>query len=137
YLTWCKSNNFLSMLAEDTSARRVEEEENAKKALRQTQVNFPIAEKAEVEEPVQPYSDALFREAAIQWLVETNQPIACVEHPSFKKMIDVAARATKGVNIPTRKKTHDAIIQEFKEQMNALSERLNVRVLIFFFFSSC
>ncbi|KAF9538852.1 hypothetical protein CPC08DRAFT_613377, partial [Agrocybe pediades] len=66
-------------------------------------------------------------EAAIEWLVQTNQPIACVDHPSFKKMINIAARATtKGVKIPGRKQTHNTIIKEFKAQMRSLSERLQV-----------
>ncbi|KAF9537426.1 hypothetical protein CPC08DRAFT_604952, partial [Agrocybe pediades] len=105
-----------------------QQEEAEKRRLLQTRVDahFPEAERREVEEPPRPYSDGLFREAAIEWLVQTNQPVACVDHPSFKKMIDVAARATKGVKIPGRKKTHNAIMKEFKAQMTSLSERLTV-----------
>ena len=47
-------------------------------------------------------------------------------------MIEIAARATRGVNIPGRKRTREAIIKTFKEQMKALGERLN-DVCIFMF----
>jgi len=43
-------------------------------------------------------------------------------------MIDVAARATRGVKHLSRKQTRQHIIQLFKDQMKALSERLNVRI---------
>ncbi|KAF9544162.1 hypothetical protein CPC08DRAFT_621334, partial [Agrocybe pediades] len=130
YRTWCKTMNFLSMLPEDTSARRKKAAEDAWQALLQTEVDahFPVADRRvePVPERVPPYTDALFRKAAIKWLIQTNQPIACVDHPAFQEMINVAARATRGVTIPGRKKTRDAIIDEFHAQMNALSERLNV-----------
>ena len=46
-------------------------------------------------------------------------------------MIEIAARATRGVNIPGRKRTREVIIKTFKEQMKALGERLNdVRVFM-------
>jgi hypothetical protein len=41
-------------------------------------------------------------------------------------MIDVAARATDGVQIPGRKATRTEIMNLFKEQMSRLKERLNV-----------
>ncbi|KAG2047245.1 hypothetical protein BDR06DRAFT_897824, partial [Suillus hirtellus] len=49
---------------------------------------------------VLPYSDKLFCKAAIEWLTSTNQPIQAVEHPSFKKMVDVASCTTMGVIVP-------------------------------------
>jgi len=57
------------MLPEDTKARRAKVlEEN----LHQTNVDdhFKAAPK---EEKQAPYSDELFKEAAIEWLIETNQ----------------------------------------------------------------
>ena len=36
------------------------------------------------------YSDKLLQQAAIEWLVATDQPIQALEHPKFKEMIDVA-----------------------------------------------
>ncbi|KAI9442837.1 hypothetical protein F5148DRAFT_988762 [Russula earlei] len=47
-----------------------------------------------------PYTDELFRNAAIEWLVSTNQPIQAFEHPSFQNMIHVASHVTNGVKIP-------------------------------------
>jgi hypothetical protein len=41
-------------------------------------------------------------------------------------MIEVAARATRGVKIPGRKQTRQSIINMFKKQMQALRDRLNV-----------
>jgi len=55
-----------------------------------------------------------------------NQPIQAFEHPTFKHMISVASRATKGAKIPNRKQTRDEIISIFKKQMTALRDRLNV-----------
>jgi len=41
-------------------------------------------------------------------------------------MIDIAAQATRGVKLLSQKQTRQYIIRLFKEQMNALKERLNV-----------
>src|SRR5437879_2187941 len=46
-------------------------------------------------------------------------------------MVNIAARATRGVNLPSRKQTRNEIIRMFKEQMKALKERLNVSSLSF------
>jgi hypothetical protein len=96
------------------------------------------------------YSDSRFREAAIEWLISTGQvsvfnsesyclspwysityfqPIQAVDHPSFKKMIDVASHATSGVSVPNRKATRREIMDSFKKQMSKLKERLNVCIL--------
>ena len=68
YRQWCKANNFDSMLPEDTKERRAALLES----LRQTNVTEHFA-KAQPEEGPPPYSDDLFKEAAIQWLIETDQ----------------------------------------------------------------
>ena len=57
------------MLPEDTEARRKVLTENL---LKQTSVDEHFKPAAPVEKP-QPYSDELFKEAAIEWLIETNQ----------------------------------------------------------------
>ena len=57
------------MLPEDTKKRRaviVEE------SLRQSQVNEHF-DKAKPEDKPKIYTDEIFKEAAIQWLIETNQ----------------------------------------------------------------
>ncbi|KZP09480.1 hypothetical protein FIBSPDRAFT_759939, partial [Athelia psychrophila] len=57
------------------------------------------------------------------------QPIQAFEHLSFKRMIDVAARAVNGVVIPNRKATRAEIIDLFKCQLTRLKERLTVCLL--------
>ncbi|KAJ7867927.1 hypothetical protein B0H14DRAFT_2246927, partial [Mycena olivaceomarginata] len=74
-----------------------------------------------------PYTDDLFREAAVEWLIDTDQPIDALTNPKFKVMIDIAVRATEGVNLPTRAQTRQQIIKTFKNQMNKLKIRLHVR----------
>ena len=57
------------------------------------------------------------------------QPIQAFDHPSFQKMANMAARATRGLKLLSRKQTRNEIIRMFKEQMKALKERLNVSSL--------
>jgi hypothetical protein len=57
------------MLPEDMKARR---QEVLKKAMEQSQVDDHFQLLKPEDRPV-PYSDALFKEASIQWLVETDQ----------------------------------------------------------------
>ena len=56
------------MLPEDSKSRKAQ----IKEKLKQTQVNNHFT-KAQPEIKPELYSDALFKEAAIQWLVETDQ----------------------------------------------------------------
>ena len=56
-----------------------------------------------------------------------NQPLQALEHPSFRKMVSIAARATRGIKLDSRKQTRNAIMKTFKDQMTGLKERLNVR----------
>jgi hypothetical protein len=89
------------------------------------------------------YSAKAFEVSAIEWLVHTNQvgpryfhsqidltlgcqPIQAFNHPSFKTMLDMASRATKGVLLPSPKKTRARIIHLFKQRMYLLRDRLNV-----------
>ncbi|KAG6851791.1 hypothetical protein C0991_006134 [Blastosporella zonata] len=71
------------------------------------------------------YTDILFKEVAIKWLVATDQPIAAFEHPKFKHMIYVVSQAQNGVKIPDCRQMREAIIDSFKKQMNHLHSRLN------------
>ncbi|KAI0040533.1 hypothetical protein FA95DRAFT_1502712 [Auriscalpium vulgare] len=121
---WASKADWLSKLPADVKARK----EHQKQAT-QSRLDPHLQEKP-VTERVVPYSDKLFRNAAIQWLIETNQPIQAFDHPSFKNMINVAARATNGVVIPGRKATRAEIIDMFKTQMTALRNRLLVRGFI-------
>jgi len=79
YRKWCKANNFLSMLPEDSKARR----DAAAEKLKQSQVDDHFTVIPEEEKPT-PYTDELFKEVAIQWLIETDQvPFYCLfeTHP--------------------------------------------------------
>ncbi|KAF9220281.1 hypothetical protein BS17DRAFT_715136, partial [Gyrodon lividus] len=75
---------------------------------------------------VVPYSNQLFREAAVEWLICTNQPIQAMDHPSFKKMVNVASHATNRVIVPNRHTACCEIMDLFKKQMTHLREQLNV-----------
>lgn len=66
----------------------------------------------------------LFQEAATQWLIDTDQPIEALEHPAFKNMVDIAARATNGVILPDHRQTQRAIIDLFKQNLTNLRKRL-------------
>ena len=110
----------------------------------QQTINLHLTER-KLAERVLPYSDKLFRKAAIEWLAATDQvnlhyslmgivteawcvkPIQAFEHPKFKEMIDVAARATNGVKIPGRKATCAEIMHIFKNHLTKLKKTLNVR----------
>ncbi|KAF8164679.1 hypothetical protein BJ912DRAFT_863619 [Pholiota molesta] len=126
YRKWAKENHFLSMLPKDSSARRVAEQE----ALKQTSVNDHFTVQKPEDKPIA-YSDEFFKEAALQWLIETDQPIHALENKAFRAMIQIAARATRSVHVPNRYQTRAAIINTFKKQMKALKDRLNVCVLMF------
>ncbi|KAG2142680.1 hypothetical protein BD769DRAFT_1348977, partial [Suillus cothurnatus] len=73
-----------------------------------------------------PYSNKLFKQATIEWLVATDQPIQALEHPKFKEMVDIASCATNGVKIPDRKATHAEIMRMFKNHLTRLRNTLNV-----------
>ncbi|PPQ83391.1 hypothetical protein CVT24_006497, partial [Panaeolus cyanescens] len=125
YRAWAKAHNFTSMLPSDSKKRR-EELADATLKLQQTHVDAHFDVAPEKPEPPEAYSDELFNEVAIQWLVETNQPLQAFEHPTFKRMIALAARAIRSdVKLLSRKQTRAEILRMFKEQMKALGERLN------------
>jgi len=99
-------------------------------------------------ERIIPYSDKHFRRSAVEWLVATDQvrisfyklilifhsissqPLYALEHPKFKELIDVASRATNGVNIPHQKRTRAEIMRMLKDHLTNLKAQLNVRVLM-------
>jgi hypothetical protein len=67
YRKWAKANNFESMLKVDVEARKKEAEASAQTVIDDHAV--PVLPK----ERVLPYSDELFEQAAIEWLIETDQ----------------------------------------------------------------
>ena len=102
-----------------------------------------------LDEPIIPYSNRAFKVAAIDWLIDANQvhsfpllspnsnheslqPIQTFKNPKFKAMLNMAARATKGIIVPTPRKTRGHVILSFKQKMYLLRDRLKVCVDILF-----
>ncbi|KAJ7760273.1 hypothetical protein DFH07DRAFT_740800, partial [Mycena maculata] len=126
YRRWATKNDFESRLEADVKARKAEAAEANK--LEQQTLDPHLREKPE---RIVPYSDAVFRDAAIEWLIATDQPLGALEHPKFIEMINIAARATNGVKIPGRKSTRDEIMALFNQQLSSLRTRFRVSVQIF------
>ncbi|KAF8234575.1 hypothetical protein L208DRAFT_1261199 [Tricholoma matsutake] len=85
-----KTNSFPSMLLKDTKKCC----RDAQTTEMQSHLDLHLMEKP------QKYTNEIFCEAAIEWLVSTDQPIQAFEHLSFRNMIHIAAHATNGVKIP-------------------------------------
>lgn len=102
YIQWAQANKFVSMLPRDTKCRKLEAAATAKN---QAQLDGHLC-KQEEKDCIVPYSDSLFHEAAIQWLVKTDQvcvyfvgfgphlfiqmlqPVDAIHHKAFKYMHD-------------------------------------------------
>ncbi|KAF8476568.1 hypothetical protein DFH94DRAFT_634910, partial [Russula ochroleuca] len=119
YRDWCQKAGFESKLAGDVIARKL------KAGQSQRTIDSYLVEKKSTNKPVA-YSDRLFLQAAVEWLVATDQPIEALEHPKFKEMIDIASCGTNGVKIPDRKATRNEIKSLFKKYLTNLKSRLNV-----------
>ena len=103
-----------------------------------------------MKEIVMPYSDNLFCNATIEWLINMDQvhfidldrscymtvlqPISALKHPSFQKMVNIASRAMTSVKIPNQKATCATIIETFKSQMRNLQTWLLVSTILIFNF---
>ncbi|KAH9159939.1 hypothetical protein EDB89DRAFT_1857309, partial [Lactarius sanguifluus] len=118
YRNWCKKVGFESKLAGDVAARKLKAEQS------QCTIDSHLVEKKSANQVT--YSDNLFRQVAIEWLVATDQPIQALDHPKFKEMINIASRATNGVKIPSCKATRYEIKALFKRHLTSLKSRLNV-----------
>ncbi|KAJ7844508.1 hypothetical protein B0H14DRAFT_2224154, partial [Mycena olivaceomarginata] len=125
YHKWCAKTGFVSRLAADVKERKQAEAaaDAEVKRLHQQTLEPHLREKPE---RVIPYSDELWREAALEWLIATDQPVSALNHPKFKTMINIAARATNGVIIPGMRSTREEIMKLFHEQMDKLRTRLHV-----------
>ncbi|KAF9228945.1 hypothetical protein BS17DRAFT_691375, partial [Gyrodon lividus] len=122
YCKWCKVNNFKSKLPDDVKAHKTAA---TTENMRQGTLCDHVWE-IKPGEHILPYMDKLFHEAAVEWLITTNQPIQAIDHLSFRKITDIASQVTKGVVIPNCKATQAEIINIFKRQMTRLWEHLNV-----------
>ncbi|KAF8485136.1 hypothetical protein DFH94DRAFT_624580, partial [Russula ochroleuca] len=119
YCNWAKSAKFLSKLPGDVK--------KCKEADREVQhtLDRDLQEK-DPEQVVVPYSDKLFHQTAVKWVAATDQPIQALEHPIFKELVDVTARAKNGVKIPGQKATRGKIKRLFKDHLTRLRTELNV-----------
>ncbi|KAF8574103.1 hypothetical protein K439DRAFT_1373364 [Ramaria rubella] len=73
-----------------------------------------------------PYSDEQLKQAAMEWLIATDQPIQALEHPKFVEMIEVAARAKNSVKVPTGKATRKGIMLLFRQHLHDVKSCINV-----------
>jgi hypothetical protein len=88
------------MLPDDTKARK----HDLQQKIHQTQVNEHF-DKAKPEDKPEPYSDELFKEAAIQWLVETDQVCTTsVLMPFFLLILSVYYLADSSCRAPVLQK---------------------------------
>lgn len=135
YNTWCNENKFTTMLPKATKA--------AKEKVKQTLLDGHLQEIPK-KEWATPYSDAAFHEAAIEWLITTDQvwvsswspsistnhefdqPIQAFEHPKFCNMITLTSHAANSVTIPSHKMTWEEILDMFARCMDDLKTHLKV-----------
>ncbi|KAJ7681312.1 hypothetical protein B0H14DRAFT_2422886, partial [Mycena olivaceomarginata] len=122
YHQWAKKKDFTSALPGDKKRAAVAA---AAKVVSQPTLDASLKE-IPGKEIIIPYSYAAFREAAIEWLIATDQPLDVLEHPKFRNMIEISARAKDGVRIPGRKATRDEIMDLFNRRMEQLKVKLNV-----------
>ncbi|KAI9459006.1 hypothetical protein HD554DRAFT_2029467, partial [Boletus coccyginus] len=68
------------------------------------------------------YSDSAFHDAAIEYLVATDQPIHAMKHPMFQKMLKIASCAPghNKIKLPGRTTTREPIIKKFKIDLLSL-----------------
>ncbi|KAJ3738980.1 hypothetical protein DFH05DRAFT_1408068, partial [Lentinula detonsa] len=129
YMKWCAANDFKSMLPKDTERRRQAKQDG----LAQGTLDGVMV-KAERKEAVVPYTDANFLQAAIEWMIATDQSLWVLEHPAFRKMIDVASRATHGVKLPKRKVARKEIMNMFWKFLCDIKARFSVHPVFCFLF---
>ncbi|KAJ7234224.1 hypothetical protein C8J57DRAFT_1089980, partial [Mycena rebaudengoi] len=119
YHKWCATTGFESRLADDVKERKLAATQAKDEAARLHQLTLDPHLRNKPEHVVA-YTDRLFLDAALEWLIATDQPVAALEHPKFKTMIDIAACATEGVRIPGRNSARAEIMKLFHTQMDKL-----------------
>ncbi|KAK6987995.1 hypothetical protein R3P38DRAFT_2573848, partial [Favolaschia claudopus] len=124
YYKWCKTENFLSMLPKDTKARKLKAEVAKKRQLTLDGqlVPRPPATKKLI------YTHERFAEAAVRWMIATDQSLSALANEYFIVMIDTAALATNGVEIPGRHASRATVMRLFKENLWRLKALFNVCV---------
>ncbi|KAI0337592.1 hypothetical protein BDW22DRAFT_1339549 [Trametopsis cervina] len=123
YVAWATANKFLSKLPSDVKLRK----EQLLKTVQQTTLDSHLKEMPKRDQIIC-YTAPIFRRAAIRWVIASDQPISALQHLRFKEMIDIAACATNGVEIPGRKTVRAEIMHMFHEQMAALKAMFAVSI---------
>ncbi|KAI6100051.1 hypothetical protein EDD16DRAFT_1497213 [Pisolithus croceorrhizus] len=94
YLKWATANNFPSMLPSDTKWHQEEAASSSQPNLK----SHLVPKQQDIH-----YSDLIFHQAVVQWLIAMDQPIHATEHPAFKKMVNITSWATHAIKVPTQK----------------------------------
>ncbi|KIO23445.1 hypothetical protein M407DRAFT_214556, partial [Tulasnella calospora MUT 4182] len=119
YRKWCKASNFTSQLPGFKKAAKLKQVES----LIQSTLDNNLVPRSLIPE----YSDQNFCDAAIEWLVATDQPLSALDNPKFHKMINIAAKAKSGVKIPSRKEMRADVVSKFAKHLIDMRRVLNVR----------
>ncbi|KAH0825728.1 hypothetical protein J3R83DRAFT_9932 [Lanmaoa asiatica] len=127
YRKWAAENGFTSMLPMDTKCRREEEARQRDT----TSSGTSISRQPSLDSHLVPagaiiqFSDSAFCNAAIEWLVATDQPIHCMEHPTFQKLLDIVSRAPNKIKVPSHTTMCELIIKKFKINFLLLKKKLS------------
>ncbi|KAI6118247.1 hypothetical protein F5141DRAFT_1000282, partial [Pisolithus sp. B1] len=122
YLKWAASKIFVSMLPGDTKQCQVQAASSTQSSL-----DSHLIPRGQVLH----YSESVFQEVSIQWLIETDsislfntpslihhyQPIHILQNPMFQQMINLASSTNHSVKILTLKQTWQSIIDLFKSNL--------------------
>ncbi|KAH6867195.1 hypothetical protein BKA70DRAFT_1133883, partial [Coprinopsis sp. MPI-PUGE-AT-0042] len=96
YHKWCSDNNFESKLPKDVRSRKAAAALASQPAAQAT-LDGHLKEK----EVVISYSDDAFKQIAVEWLIETDQPVQAFENKKFREMIHMAF-SSAGITISKR-----------------------------------
>ncbi|KAI5992739.1 hypothetical protein EDD15DRAFT_2118611, partial [Pisolithus albus] len=110
YLEWAAANGFMLMLPKDAKWQHTEAASNLG---RQPSLEGHLVEKDQIVQ----CSESAFHQAAILWLIETDQPIHVLQQPTFQKMVEIASHARNGIKIPNCAQMRQAIIDVFKTSL--------------------
>ncbi|KAI9429348.1 hypothetical protein H4582DRAFT_1826974, partial [Lactarius indigo] len=90
YRKWCNTNKFDSMLPLDSKQHKCVDKEPS------------VTEYFGPEDPGArpiPFSSKALETAALEWLIQTNQPILAFNNAAFKKMLDITSQAPQNTSI--------------------------------------
>ncbi|KZT00014.1 uncharacterized protein LAESUDRAFT_667125, partial [Laetiporus sulphureus 93-53] len=118
----CEKNDFDSKLSSDIATHKAK--------ILESQISQGILEgHIQVSQPAEhaiSYSDEAFKSAAIQWLVETDQPIGAFEHQAFTNLINLTSHAKGVAKISKRASTRREIVDLFHQCLCDLKKWLQI-----------